>query len=65
MKTLILAALLVAPIAHAGGVVLGPPPELQVVVANEEPAQPVSDETIECILAALEAGLDPVEECDL
>ena len=63
MKALILAALLVAPISHAGGVALGPPPEPP--TSSSAPADPLPPETIECIVAALEAGLDPVEECDL
>jgi len=63
MKTLILAALLVAPIAHAGGVVLGPPPEPP--ASSSSPADPLPPETIECIVDAISSGNDPVVECDL
>ena len=64
MKSIFLAvAFLAAPIAHGGGVALGPPPEPP--TSSSVPADPLPPETIECIVAALEAGLDPVEECDL
>ena len=63
MRTIILAALLVAPIAHAGGVVLGPPPEPP--PSSSVPADPLPPEAIECIGDAISSGLDPVVECDL
>ena len=63
MKRLLLLALLVAPLAHAGGVVRGPPPEPP--TSPPAPADPLPQETIACIVAALQAGLAPEVECDL
>ena len=63
MRLLIVLALLGAPIAHAGGVVLGPPPEPP--TSTPSPSDPLPQETIDCIVAALQAGLDPEVECDL
>ena len=63
MKRLILLVLFAASLAHAGGVVLGPPPEPP--TSSSSPSDPLPQETIDCIVAALNAGLDPVEECDL
>lgn len=63
MRLLLVFMLLVAPIAHAGGVALGPPPEPP--ISSSTPADPLPPETVECILAALDAGLDPVAECGL
>lgn len=63
MKMLLVFMLLAAPVAHASGVVLGPPPEPP--TSSSTPADPLPPETVECILAALDAGLDPVEECGL
>lgn len=63
MRTMILAAFLAAPIAHAGGVVLGPPPEPP--TSSSVPADPLPPETIECIVDAISSGNDPVVECDL
>lgn len=64
MKSIVFAvALFAASLSHAGSVVLGPPPEPP--TSSSVPADPLPPETIECIVAALEAGLDPVEECDL
>tara|TARA_A100001037_G_C14883943_1_gene515223 strand:- start:151 stop:342 length:192 start_codon:yes stop_codon:yes gene_type:complete len=63
MRLLIVLALLGAPIAHAGGVVLGPPPEPP--TSTPSPSDPLPQETIDCIVAAVQAGLDPEVECDL
>ena len=63
MKRLVLLMLFVASAAHAGGVALGPPPELP--TSSSSPSHPIPQETIDCIVAALDAGLDPAEECEL
>lgn len=63
MRLLIVLALLGAPIAHAGSVVLGPPPEPP--ASTPTPSNPLPPATIDCIVAALQAGLDPEVECDL
>ena len=63
MRLLIVLALLGAPIAHAGGVVLGPPSEPP--TSTPSPSDPLPQETIDCIVAAVQAGLDPEVECDL
>lgn len=63
MKRLILLALFAASLAHASGIVLGPPPEPP--ISSSTPADPLPQETFDCIVAALNAGLDPAEECDL
>ena len=63
MKRLVLLALFAASLAHAGGVVLGPPPEPP--TSSSSPSDPLPQETIDCLVAALDAGLDPIEECDL
>ena len=63
MKRLILLALFAASLAHAGGVVLGPPPEPP--ASTPPPSDPLPPDVIDCIVAALQAGLDPEVECDL
>lgn len=63
MKRLVLLMLLAASATHAGGVVLGPPPTPP--SGSSSPSDPLPQETIDCIVAALDAGLDPIEECDL
>jgi len=63
MRRLVLLMLFTASVAHAGGVVLGPPPEPP--TSSSSPSEPLPQETIDCIVAALDAGLNPVEECDL
>ena len=63
MKRLILLALFAASLAHAGGVVLGPPPEPP--ASTPTPSEPLPPATIDCIAAALDAGRDPSEECEL
>jgi hypothetical protein len=63
MKRLILLMVFAASLGHAGGVVLGPPPEPP--TSSSSPSEPLPQETIDCIVAALDAGLDPVEECAL
>tara|TARA_R110000803_G_C11959949_1_gene318586 strand:+ start:1391 stop:1582 length:192 start_codon:yes stop_codon:yes gene_type:complete len=63
MIRIIIAALFLASAAAAGGVALGPPPEPS--TSENVPSEPLPTETIECIVAAIEAGLNPIEECDL
>ncbi len=63
MKWWIVLALFAASLAHAGGVVLGPPPEPP--TSTPSPSDPLPQETIDCIVAAVQAGLDPEVECDL
>jgi len=59
----IIAALFLASAAAAGGVALGPPTEP--LTNTNVPAEPLPTETIECIVAAIEAELNPIEECNL
>jgi hypothetical protein len=63
MKRLVLLMLFAASLAHAGGDVLGPPSEPP--ASSSSPSDPLPQETIDCIVAALDAGLDPVDECAL
>ena len=63
MRALIIVTMLAASVAHAGGVVLGPPPEPP--TSSSAPGTPLPPATIDCIVAALDAGLNPVEECGL
>lgn len=48
---------------HAAGVVLAPP--LQEESANQPPGNPFTEDQIACIIAAIDADLDPAVECEL
>jgi hypothetical protein len=59
----IIAIMFLASAAAAGGVALGPPTES--LTDTDVPAEPLPAEAIECIVAAIEAELNPIEECNL
>ena len=63
MKRLILLALFTASLAHAGGVVLGPPAKPDPVEAGSTAS--LAAGVVSCIVDSLSQGLDPSEECDL
>lgn len=63
MRALIIVTMLAASVAHAGGLVLGPPPESS--DSSSAPGNPLPPETLDCIVAALNAGLNSIEECEL
>jgi len=63
MIRIIIAALFLASAAAASGVALGPPTEP--LTNTNVPSEPLPTETIECIVAAIEAELNPIEECNL
>ena len=64
MRMRLLFFLIICGTASATESVLGPPdsqPQRVIV----EPETPIPPDVLECIVAAIEAGLDPAEECDL
>jgi hypothetical protein len=62
--TSLLISCVIATPALSAGVVLAPfPPEPP--TSSSTPADPIPPETIECLVNAISAGLDPAEECDL
>lgn len=64
MMTRLLCVLMVCGTASAAESVLGPPDSRPRPVVVE-PETPIPPDVIDCIVAALDAGLDPIEECDL
>ena len=64
MMMRLLCVLMVCGTASATESVLGPP-DSQPVPVVVEPGTPTPQETIDCIVAALQVGLDPEVECDL
>ena len=64
MMTRLLCVLMVCGTASATESVLGPP-DSQPRPVVVEPETPIPPDVLECSVAAIEAGLDPAEECDL
>ena len=64
MRMRLLFFLILCGTASATESVLGPP-DSQPQPVIVEPGTPIPPDVLECIVAAIEAGLDPAEECDL
>jgi hypothetical protein len=64
MTMRLLCVLLMCGTASATESVLGPT-DSQPVPVVVEPGTPTPPDVIDCIVAALQAGLDPAEECEL
>lgn len=63
LASLLISCVIATPALSAGIVLAPSPPEPP--ISSSTPADPLPPETIECLVDAISAGLDPAVECGL